>query len=70
MHKNELVNVLLAARSDLERHQERLGHLLAPGRRPNVEVDRQDAEEIRRLFANVLRELDEAITQRSLGTRR
>lgn len=69
MHPNELVNVLYAARSDMERHRERLERLFSPGVRDRVRVDLKDAEEVRRLFADILRELDEAITQRSLGNR-
>lgn len=66
MHKNELVNILLAARTDMLRHQERLARYLSVSARDRGDVDRQDAAEVERLITNVLRELDEAITQRSL----
>ena len=66
MHPNELVNILTAARADVRRHRERLARLLAPSRRAEVDVDRAEAAEVERLLEDILRELDEAITQRDL----
>ncbi len=67
MHRNELVNVLTAAQSDMKRHQERLARLRTPGARDRLGIDAQDAADVERLLANIVRELDEAITQRSLS---
>ena len=69
MHSNELVNVLLAARGDMERHLQRLTRLLTPEGRQRVAIDVSDANHLERLFSDVIRELDEAITQRSLGSK-
>lgn len=69
MHPNELVNILLAARADMQRHQERLARLLTPNVRRQVDVDVADAGDVSRLFHDILRELDEAITRRDLGRR-
>lgn len=67
MHQNELVNILSAARADVQRQQQRLAHLLSQAARGRVEVDLGDAAEVERLLADVVGELDEAITRRSLG---
>ncbi len=69
MHPNELVNVLLAARGDMERHLDRLERLLTPEARRRVAIDPADAAHLERLFKDVIRELDEAVTQRSLGAK-
>lgn len=66
MHPNELVNILSSARADMRRHQERLAHLLAQHARGRVDLDARDAAEVERLFANILQELEEAITQRNI----
>ncbi len=67
MHKNELVNVLSAALADMRRHQERLAHLTSPRGRASSGVDAQDAADVARLLQDIVRELDEAITQRSIS---
>lgn len=67
MHRNELVNILSSLRSDVERQQDRLEYLLSPQNRDAPEIDREDAREVRRLLQDILRELDEAITQKNIG---
>lgn len=67
MHKNELVNVLSAALADMRRHQERLARLASPRGLTSSGVDEQDAADVERLLKDIVRELDEAITQRSIS---
>lgn len=66
MHKNELVNILSAALADMRRHQDRLAHVTSPRGRASSGVDPRDAADVERILQNIVRELDEAITQRSI----
>ena len=67
MYLNELVNILTAAQTDVRRHRERLRQLMTASQKNDVEVDRNEAAEVERILDDILRELDEAITQRDLG---
>lgn len=67
MHPNELVNILLTAQSDIQRHRDRLSQLLSKEGRTRVSVDEEDAAEVKQLLDDIARDLDEAVTQRSLG---
>jgi hypothetical protein len=67
MHPNELVNILLTAQADIQRHRDRLSHLFTKEGRARVNVDEQDAAEVKQLLDDIARDLDGAITQRSLG---